>query len=577
MICLGFNGFSQANQDEYQEAKRQFQMKNYSAAMMAFSGLSEDADFGTYATFYYGLSAYKKKEYQTAKDAWKQVIAKDPKWKQRKEVNYWLTEVSAKTKAYEDFFKYSKEFGEVYRKQKAQEMLGELGVDELSTIYKNNRKKEIAEVLFSKIMKQPASERDATLLKELASKHGLKEMTLKDGLPLVKKEKYAVAVLFPFMYESLDNPHAAVANSIIMDLYQGMNLAQDELKFDGVNLKLLPFDTKKSEAITQSILQKPSLKNADIIIGPLYEEPFRLASQFSSENKVPMINPVTSKDAYVKTNPYLILTNSCHTSQGVSAAKYAKKTYAKNKNALVFYETLNDRVIAEAYKEELEQEGFNVLRFEELDKSSALEVQHELTDTYEFTLSNKFTYAQIDSIASIPGRYVKVKPSNQVQYENRYYVKPDSIGHIFVATSNNTIANSFINIVETRPDTIGLIGLNSWLDFRLLSYDQFQRLGIRMVAPHFFDKKAEAYQEFEEMVITKLKVSPSKFHLIGYELVMQLGKWLKKNGKYIQRGMGENHAKIKGILMNDLRYDGKQDNQLAPIIRVENYEIVKEN
>ena len=80
------------------------------------------------------------------------------------------------------------------------------------------------------------------------------------------------------------------------------------------------------------------LDNADVIIGPLYSGPSEFISQFSKENKVTMVNPVSSNEAIVGDNPYSYLFKSAYSTQGREAAKYAAKKFSDNKKLFIFYE-----------------------------------------------------------------------------------------------------------------------------------------------------------------------------------------------------------------------------------------------
>ena len=83
-------GFTQSNQGEYLEAKRQFSLGNYQVAMQAFQPLTNDATFGEYASFYYALSALKSNQPKVAEDMWKQIQVRYPDWDKQQEVDFWM-------------------------------------------------------------------------------------------------------------------------------------------------------------------------------------------------------------------------------------------------------------------------------------------------------------------------------------------------------------------------------------------------------------------------------------------------------------------------------------------------------
>ncbi|MFK7952309.1 MAG: hypothetical protein AB8B73_05640, partial [Ekhidna sp.] len=278
--------------------------------------------------------------------------------------------------------------------------------------------------------------------------------------------------------------------------------------------------------------------------------------------------------------------------QGRMAANFASSTFTKNKKVLIFYETERDSLVAEAYKNTIQRDSFFIVKYQRLTTEGALEVQRDFTEQYEFRLDTLFNQKEIDSIALLPGRYVRnrvlrdektkriLKDNNGEDkleyYEVKFMVDRDSVGHIFAATSSNLLVNNLISLVDVRSDTIGLIGYDSWLDFNLSSYDQLERIGAYMISSSFFKKAEVEYQQVERKFIDQLGDKPNQYHLTGYELVMQLGILMKKNGKYFQRGLSDGDI-ARGVIMEGLRYGGYNDNQVVPIIQLEDLQLKNKN
>src|SRR5690606_26348914 len=97
----------------------------------------------------------------------------------------------------------------------------------------------------------------------------------------------------------LMNNRSAVRNQFVIDLYQGMMLAQEELKAMSIKVNLLAYDTKHDEKTTRKILELPELQHVDLIYGPLYPQPVKLASQFSYDYKINIFNPLSANQQVV--------------------------------------------------------------------------------------------------------------------------------------------------------------------------------------------------------------------------------------------------------------------------------------
>ncbi|GAB4237158.1 MAG: hypothetical protein Tsb0034_12160 [Ekhidna sp.] len=584
--------FGQSAQAEYLEAKRQFNLGNYSIARQAFGSLTADNNFGPYASFYYALSALKQGDKKTAYDMWKQTKRQFPQWDKQQEVDYWLGYVAFSQKRYWEAFNHISSLPEDQQSSLIRNELGDRSLEELTEAHAQNPdNKHIAAYLAKAIMNQPYSERDHYLLNELLEKFDISLATGEVALPTIKKPKYSVAAVLPFMFDSLGNPQSVIRNSIIFDLYQGMEMAVDELERLKMPVELYPFDTKKREATTRQLVLSGNLNNADVIVGPLFGGPNSVIASFSKDKKITMINPLSSNEEIIGDNPFSFLFKPAYSTQGRVVAEYAKATFTENKKAFIFYETDRDSLVANAYREAIEQEGFFIIRFERLTNESAQQIQKDFIEQYEVRLDTDFTIQEIDSIGLIPGRYVKTRPLRNKKdgsiilddrgkevteyYENRFKVADDSIGHIFAATSSNLLANNFISLSEVRSDTVSIIGYDDWLDFSLVSYDQLERLGIALISTDFVDDQSPTYTEVRKKFIKKMGMPPGEYHIIGYELMMQLGKLLHERGKYFQKGLQTGEF-IPGLLMEGMRYGPYNDNQVVPVVKLENLRLMKQ-
>lgn len=581
---------AQQNQGEYLESKRQFNLGNYRDAMGGFQGLSSDPVFGKHASFYYALSAYYQEMPKVAIDMWKQILRKYPTWNQNKEVHFWLAKTSFQTDRYLEGLKHASKLTEQQKQSLISRSLTNADITKLAGSYKaNNEDKDLASFYFQALGALPYETRDNATLLELSKKFGFELADTINDFPKVKKDKYGIALVLPFMFDSLQNPQSVISNRIIFELYQGMLLAKDSLSAVGVELDFFPYDTHKLGSKAYEITQEQSLKDADLIIGPLYTDPSKILSSFSVEHEIPMINPLSSYGSLIEDNKYAYLFKPAYETQGRIAGEYATKNFNKNKNAMIFFESVRDQAVAEAYKKVLERDSFNIVLFDEITKEGALQLQHDFTDQYESSLDS-LSQDDIDSIALIPNRYVRSKPKRDEStgrilkdqegedrleyYEMRYTIPLDTIGHIFAATTSNLLSNNIISLTESRGDSIKVLGYDSWLDFRLVSYNQLQRLGVTLIHTNYFDE--EASEIIEDQVRRVFWNDATKYHKIGFELIMQIGSLLDQHGKYFQRGLLTDEF-YEGYLMKGLRYGIYQDNQVVPIVKIEDLSIRVQN
>lgn len=558
--------------------------------MGGFQSLADHKVFGAYASFFYALSAYHQELPKVALDMWKQILVKYPTWDQRREVDYWIAKASLERKLYLNGVEYLERLPEDLRNSllRSIDTKSDLeGLQRASQAQPDNNL--IALLYFQALADVPYEQRDLEALTALSNKFNFSLDEIVSDFPVVKKEKYGIALVLPFMFDSLQSPQTVIRNAIIFDLYQGMNFAKDSLAKKGISLEFFPFDTKKLGGKSLEISRSEKLKKADLIIGPLYADPNKIISAYSKEHEIPMINPLSSTGSIVGDNPLGFLFKPSFDTQGRIAGEYAKEKFTKNKNAIIVFEKERDRVIASAYKEVIEADSFNVVFYDQLTNEDALKLQLDFTEQYEEVLDS-LTQDEIDSIALIPNRFVRsrvVRDENTGRivrdrngedlleyYEMKFTIPFDTIGHIFAATGSNLFANNMISLTEVRGDSIGIIGYDNWLDFRLTSYTQLERLNVSLIHTSYFNN--EKASEIAEKIGKTYWTKASEFHLLGYELIMQVGHLFEKHGKHFHRGLISGEY-IDGYLMEGLSYGPYRDNQVVPIVTIEDLTLNVQN
>jgi tetratricopeptide (TPR) repeat protein len=579
LVCLNLPLFAQNEKQIFLNGKQSLEEGRYNFAMESFKNLtSPDSKHGykEYASFYYGLAAYKSGNLGLARSMWLQIESKYPKWKNMPEAYYWLAEVY--------FQEGEPALATDYAiKSKSKNTDGLISnylskVDDVAVLKriqkKHSKNKAIANMVVQAIMKQPMAERDFGLVRKLSEQFEFQMASF--GLPDIdrseKKKAYSVAVMLPFMFETLDNTSRVEKNKFVLDIYNGIVQAANELNGDEQKIRVFPYDTKKSRKETAKILDKPEMKEMDLIIGPLYPDPSKLTSDFCFANKINMINPVSSTSAIINNNPYSFLLKPTDEVQAVKAAEYALDSFQVNKNVYIFFDTKKDSVMADVYAQRLKKEGYEVLLKAHVDEEKITKVYEKLTETYEAVLTEE----EADSIRKIPGRIVKEsKPRSNEEmylYEERYMVEWDSIGHVYMASSDPLHASMLISATEIRGDQIPIIGRGNWLKGDMVTIEQVERLGVSFVSADYVDPKKGSFEAFRDNYHKQYKTTPSLNSMLGYELMMYTGEMMLQYGNHFQVGTLE-RGRIPGRLFVGLDYGLSNCNTVVPITRFINSEL----
>jgi LysM repeat protein len=128
------------------------------------------------------------------------------------------------------------------------------------------------------------------------------------------KPTYQVALLLPFFLEQneealkLETVKASdlyAMSAYAIEFYEGVLVALDSLKKEGLSLQLNVFDTGNDTTKTMAILKKPELKSMDLIIGPLYYKNFVKAADFAKKHQISIVSPVKQSNKILLGNSYV--------------------------------------------------------------------------------------------------------------------------------------------------------------------------------------------------------------------------------------------------------------------------------
>ncbi|HNP20385.1 MAG TPA: ABC transporter substrate-binding protein [Fulvivirga sp.] len=547
-------------QQQYVNAKAFYKEGKFALAMESFKPLIEEAPgnyFSTYSSFYYALAAYKSNYLPLSKNMLLQIKNKYPTWSKMDEVNFWLAIIYFDEEAYNQALNSLNEIKAKKEEKDVENLkynyLSKIeSIDILTGIYENHPDdKVVGELLAKKITEQALVNQDQKMLDDIIEKFKFNpaKFNVIELKKTVYKDKYKVAVILPFMAADLQPNERKKVNQFVLDLYQGIELAADTLKAEGINIELFAYDTKRSEAVTRKLMEDPELKGMDLIIGPIYSHCVKVVNEFSYKNRINVINPISSNAEVIGQNPFSFLFSPSNETIGRKSAEYVLNNINK-KPGIIFYEdTPTDSAVAFSYKKRMEKDSFNIVVTRKIAKDSSRIILDMLL---------------------IPD--TKLRDASSEEAKEEYGIKLDSIGHIFVASNNDLISSKVLSAVETRGDSIIVIGSADWLDLPVIKYEMYSKLGTILYAPLYNIKSNARYTSFRENYIRKHRNVPNKYVEIGYELMKLMGRSLDSYGKYFQLGW-ETKGYMEGYLTPGFDFANSNDNLMVPMLSFDNEDI----
>ena len=301
LLCI-FSFYCSEAQDfkrQYKNAKEFFNEGKYNLAMESFKPLltyDKDNPYIEYASFYYAQAALRQNYYAVAKDMFLQIKRLHLTWDQMNEVNYWLAKIYLDRSEYFQGMRILSEVKqedmiemEEIKKVKHQYLSRINDPEVLRMMWEEYpRDQEVGNALASTISRQPALMQDKLLLDSVINYFGLpREKFASAAAPLVvMKDRYNVSVLFPFLAATLDPSPGKKQNQFILDLFEGMRMANDTLMKSNIHINMLAYDTERDPGTLKKLLETQELKNTDLIVGPLLRDETKVVQQFSESHQI---------------------------------------------------------------------------------------------------------------------------------------------------------------------------------------------------------------------------------------------------------------------------------------------------
>lgn len=549
--------------DDYQQmylrAKNLYKQERWEQAREAFRELSarqKNNSFAEYASFYYALSALRSGQPDAARAMLRQMQQRYSGWEKMEEVKYWLARVYLEEGAYKKAVEEIDGISNRQVKADAEEMAAfflakEADADRLRKLLMDKPEATyVARVLARKMSRQPLSKPDQAYLEQLVQTYGLQEDILAQAADLGEsefKEEYHVAVLLPFLYEDMQPESNLHERYFVLDLYEGMKIAQQELLKDSIRIQLHAYDTKRDSLTTRRLLNSPEMGKMDLMVGPLFPGPSKVASAFALEQGINMVNPLSVNPDVIRNNPYTFLYKPSLATQGRKTARFAAKTFVDSAAVILYGPKERDSIMAYNYKQEIEEAGFSVRHIEKIETGEESRIRTLLVAEEK-----------------------EDKDRNQDPEEDPMReggrLHKETLGHVFVASEDELIVANALSALMSRGDMLPMIGHEAWLRKNFVSFDQLERLGVYFVAPEYIDYTGEGYLDFRKKYIDQVHHLPGRFAYIGYDLLMYFGKMMDEYGNLFQEEMNGQPFR-RGVLCTGFSFTGTNDNQCVPIVK----------
>ncbi|RCR70800.1 ABC transporter substrate-binding protein [Larkinella punicea] len=527
----------------YQYAVRFIQQKDYVKAKAELRPLTEIRTSGIapYAHYYHALADFNLKRFSESRLMLKQLIDRFPDWKKMDDAYYLLGAAFFENGQYEEGIENLSRIGDPALKPDVSKLQTYYfsQINDLNRLklmqkeFPNNR--ELALALIDQIQRTSTAPADLELSDRLTNRFGVpgvsrpvtteaSSSTATVARPEKNRNKgyYNVAVLFPFRLNDINPEERARSNQYALDLYNGMRLAKTKLQSEGITVNLFAYDVDNDGTKMTTLVNNPGFIQNDLLIGPLYAEPNRIATEFANQNNVLLVNPISTSSELVVNQPLAFLANASLNQQALKTVAFARTLSMVKKAAIYYGNTRKDSTLAALYQNELKRIGYTVQDFRKVG-SSDLEA-------------------------------IRLSETN----------KP---GHIFLVSSDESTGAKLLRLLTQRKVEVPVIATSSAFNFDKDPLSTFSKSDLYLVYPEFVDPERPGSDEFEELYLDQRNMIPSMYAYQGYDMLLFFGRMLART-----RGQITNRSQLKatpeeGYLLSGYDYTASNDNQVVPIVK----------
>ena len=348
-----------------------------------------------------------------------------------------------------------------------------------------------------------------------------------------EKTTYHIALFMHFFLKdsgeiSLTNPTPLQLASFkpfrYLQFYEGFLLAVDSLKKTGANFRIYVYDVEPTAPGMEKVLKKPEMKKMDLMIGMVYNTCFKVAASWAKKNHVPLVSPVSEREAQVENNPMVI------------------KVQPNNETAVSELTS----VIAAKYP------YAHILVVRGVDAEAALTAEKLMAECRARTLD--------------------ITEVTEEQLLNHLIPAGENI--VVAVTTQKSVALNILgklNSTELEYD-FRLFGLPRWDQFEGLDLELMEKSRTHIVAPWYIDPFDPATRIFEEQFQMIYQAYPEILAYQGYDVGFYFLKALYRYGRNFPACLPEYTERPLLSRFNFSREPGDGwENIYWNVLRFENY------
>jgi LysM repeat protein len=351
---------------------------------------------------------------------------------------------------------------------------------------------------------------------------------------------FRIALMLPLFLEEMDSldvdrflatPQDSFKPFRFIHYYEGVLIAVDSLRAQGMQIELFVYDVDKSIIKTTKVLQKPEIRQMDLIIGPFFNQSFDQVALFAGNFRIPIVNPLSFREETVE--------------------KY--RTVIKMKSGTKYQADMLRAIVPEYYPE---AKVFLVTQTPYKDADKLVTLQNKLasvlpqqikisnTDIYNLAVAVAHRDEEFDDQSPIPaynleGRRMEPQQIKETLTDSTIFdnslsrivfttdgldtfmetASPLRTNLVVVYGDNKAFVMDVMNKLNEFRDSlhIQLIGMPSWERFKNLDKVQCNNMNLMYFSTYYYNYQSENTLSFVREFKQRFETEPNTYGFAGFD------------------------------------------------------------
>lgn len=360
------------------------------------------------------------------------------------------------------------------------------------------------------------------------------------------KDVYNVVLLAPFGASRLQSTSDRVSSRMLrmIEFLCGMEYGLEH-SIRGVGIQLDVIDTQDDPAVSEYLLNRPEMLNADVIIGPYYTELLSRVSQFAADNQKVLISPWNTSKLEQKNQLYVQMRPSLEV-HSRKIASYVKSKYSEEEILLLTKNNERDIETLQYFQDTITKNEFGIP-------------------------SDSIAEVVIPDIGN--SEWVDTLMAEISRAGYRAFIIPVWQDEPFVIATL-----SKLNVATAEEGEVEVFGLPQWMTMNRMDYEYFENLNVHLSSAKPFKYNTEDARGLRSSYFEGYGDLPGPDAFYGLDLIKWLAGQLQLSGTGFMQTLGteipnlDQEFAFVGIFGDDGESIHHFENQFVYMIKFVDYQ-----